>query len=131
MYDDGVDGDDPRGFTKYLPGAGSWDWTGEDTWISPLLEALEDWEIKYGDSASYSLDIILSDGILEHPTDARKGDAIQDRRDGSLQSIVLNFLPMGEWGDYRVPNRCVQYPATSENLLGLLRGILGDWLTSI
>lgn len=127
---EGVNGKDPRGYTRYLPSA-SYQWTGEDTWIHPLLEALDAWETVNGDPGAYRLDIIISDGILEHPTDARKGDVIQDRRDGNLQSIVLNFLPMEDWGDYRVPNRCVQYPATAENLMGLMRAILGDWLVQI
>jgi len=106
-------------------------WTGEDTWMYPLLKKLEKWEDMHGDFGAHRLDLIISDGVLEHPTDARKGDIIQDRRDGTLQSVVLNFLPMEEWGDYRVPNRCVQYPADNDNLFALIRQILGDWLVSI
>lgn len=104
---------------------------GEDTWISPLLERLETWETKYGDPGAYRLDIIITDGVLEHATDSRKGDEIQERRDGSLQTIVLNFLPVEEWVDSRVPKRCVQYAATPDNLIGLVRNVLGGWLVNM
>lgn len=104
---------------------------GEDTWISPLLESLEKWEDTHGDPGAFRLDIIITDGVLEHATDARKGDEIQERRDGALQSVVLNFLPMADWSDSRVPKRCVQYPATPDNLIGLMRGVLGNWLVNL
>lgn len=123
------DEDDSRGHAAFLPSYVS-QWPGEDTWIHPLLEALEDWENRHGDSGAYRLDLIISDGILEHKTDASKGDVIQDRRNGFLQSVMLNFLPMSDWGDYRVPNRCIQYPADLENLFGLLRSVIGEWLVS-
>jgi len=111
----------------------SWsaDWTGQDTWLYPLLEAIEDWENRHGNHSAFRLDIVISDGVLEHPTDARKCDEIQERRDGNLQSVMLNFLPMEEWGDYRVPNRFVQYEATVENIGALMRSILGDWIVGV
>lgn len=119
--------DDPMGALN-----GWWaDFDGEDTWISPLLERLEKWENSHGDPGACRLDIIISDGVLEHATDARKGDEIQERRDGSLQTVVLNFLPMEDWSDSRVPKRCVQYPATPDNLMGLMRSVLGQWLVSL
>lgn len=123
--------DNPLGHMEYLPGNYLSAWSGEDTWIYPLLDRLDQWENTHGDPGAYRLDIVISDGMLEHRTDASKGDVIQDRRDGNLQTVVLNFLPMEEWGEYRVPNRCVQYPATPENLLGLMRQVLGDWLVGI
>lgn len=119
----------PRGVTAALSLYNSFQ--GEDTWIAPLFERLEKWEEKYGDWDAYRLDIVISDGVLEHATDARKADQVQDHRDGYLQTVILNFLPMEDWADFRVPNRCVQYPATPDNVAGLMRNILGDWLTGI
>lgn len=104
---------------------------GEDTWISPLFAKLENWENRYGDPGAFRLDIIITDGVLEHLTDQREGDKIQERRDGALQTVVLNFLPIEDWSDSRVPKRCVQYPATHDNLMGLMRGVLGQWLTNL
>lgn len=104
---------------------------GEDTYIAPLLEKLEAWENKHGDPGAYRLDIIITDGVLEHPMDAREGDRIQERRDGTLQSVILNFLPVEDWTDSRVPKRCVQYPATPDNLISLMRGVLGQWLVNM
>jgi len=125
------DEDDPLGTAvSRLPQYPS-RWNGQDTWMYPLMEELESWENTHGDAGAYRLDLIVSDGVMEHPTDVRKCDEIQDRRDGTLQSVVLNFLPMEEWADYSVPNRCVQYPADLDNLFGLIRQILGDWLVSI
>lgn len=119
--------DNPMG-----PLEGWWtEFDGEDTWISPLLERLEKWENAHGDPGACRLDIIITDGVLEHVTDARKGDEIQERRDGSLQTVVLNFLPMEDWSDSRVPKRCVQYPATPDNLSALMRSVLGAWLVNL
>lgn len=124
-------GNDPLGAAKMLPGKGKWDWTGEDTWIHPLLSRLDEWENEEGDPGAYRLDLIISDGVLEHKMDASRGDVIQDRRDGNLQSVILNFLPMSEWANYRVPNKCVQYPVTLETLGSMLRSVLGSWITTI
>jgi hypothetical protein len=103
---------------------------GEDTYIAPLFERLDGWENAYGDPSAYRLDIIITDGVLEHAMDAKTADVIQERRDGTLQTVVLNFLPMEEWTESRVPKRCVQYPATPDNLIGLMRGVLGSWLVN-
>ncbi len=122
--------DNPLGVTVRLPDS-RYDWTGEDTWLYPLLERLDHWERQNGDHGAYRLDLIISDGVLDHPTDARKGDKIQDDRDGRLQSVVLNFLSFSEWCDYRVPNRCTQYPVDPSNLMPMMRQILGEWLVGI
>lgn len=106
-------------------------WDGEDTWLYPLLEKIEKWEQKHGDPGAFRLDLVFSDGVLEHPTDARKCDEIQERRNGNLQSVMLNFLPLEQWGDYRVPNRFVEYEATVENIGSLMRSILGDWIVGV
>ena len=124
--------DNPLGPMANLPSSsGSIGWDGEDTWLHPLLQRLGDWEHYNGDAGAYRLDLIISDGMLEHKTDPAKGDKIQDRRDGNLQTIILNFLPVEDWGDYRVPNRCVQYPADADNLLALMRQIFGSWVATI
>lgn len=124
-----MDDENPLGAMEQLPSEDyKSGWTGEDTWIYPLLEAIDKWEQQSGDPGAYRLDIILSDGVLEHPTDVRKGDEVQFRRNGNLQSVILNFLPMESWGDYNVPNRCVQYEATVENIGSLMRSVLGDWV---
>lgn len=120
--------DSPMGALEYNYWA---QFDGEDTWISPLLDRLERWENRYGDPTAFRLDIVITDGVLEHPTDAREGDKIQERRDGALQTVVLNFLPVEDWSDSRVPKRCVQYPATDDNLVGLMRGVLGAWLVNL
>ena len=125
-----VTDDSPLGPMGDLPNY-NWEWDGEDTWIYPLLDAIRKREERYGDFGAFRLDIILTDGVLEHKTDSRRGDAIQDVRDGNLQSVVLNFLPMELWGDYRVPNRCVQYEATVENIGNLMRQVLGDWIVGV
>lgn len=104
---------------------------GEDTYIAPLLASLEEWEATNGDAGACRLDIIVTDGVLEHPADAREGDRIQERRDGALQTVMLNFLPIEDWSDSRVPKRCVQYPATPDNLSALMRGVLGAWLVNL
>lgn len=104
---------------------------GEDTWIAPLFARLEQWENKYGDPGAYRLDIIVTDGVLEHVTDSREADKIQERRDGALQTVMLNFLPSEDWADSRVPKRCVQYPATPDNIVALMRSVLGYWLVNI
>jgi len=120
----------PLGPMDGLP-LNDWNWTGEDTWIYPLLEAICEREEREGDFGAFRLDIILTDGVLEHATDSRRGDAVQDRRDGNLQSVVLNFLPMELWADFRVPNHCVQYEATVENVGSLMRQVLGDWVVGV
>lgn len=102
-------------------------WTGEDTWIFPLLKELE----KADDDDNVRLDIVITDGVLEHATDSRKGDVIQERRNGNLQTVVLNFVPMDEWGDYGLPNRCIQYEVRSDNLLFVMQQAVADWLNTI
>lgn len=124
-----VNDDNPLGPMKSLGEKGDYYlFTGEDTWIHPLLEAINKNEQRHGDPGAFRLDIILTDGVLDHKTDSRKGNNIQDERNGNLQTVVLNFLPMEDWGNYPVPNRCVQYEATTENVSNLMRQVLGDWV---
>lgn len=99
---------------------------GEDTWMFTLLEKIENWENKYSDPGAVKIDIIISDAVLEHPNDIRWSNLIQERRDGALQSIILNLMPRDKWHDSAVPKRCLQYPADASNLAGLLRNILAE-----
>lgn len=104
---------------------------GEDTWIAPLFKYIDQWENNNDAQAYHRLDIIMTDGVLEHPTDIREASEIQMRRNGSLQTVMLNFLPSTEWGNFPVPKRCVQYEANPDNLLPLMRQVFGDWVTRI
>jgi len=125
--------DNPLGPMAALPVGkyGSSFWSGEDTWLYPLLEKICTWEENYGDARAYRLDLIITDGVLEHKTDPGKCDKIQDTRDGVLQTIVLNFLPPENWADTRVPIRCIQYSVDVDNIFAVLRSVLGDWLVEM
>lgn len=102
--------------------------TGEDTWITPLFEQIEKWENKSSDSGAVRLDIVITDAVLEHPTDIREASVVQERRDGNLQTILLNFMPQNQWLASTLPRRCVQYPANKDNIAGMLRTVLQDFL---
>lgn len=99
---------------------------GEDTWLFTLLEKIESWETKYSDPGAVKVDIIISDAVLEHINDIRWSNLIQERRDGALQSIIINLMPRDKWHDSAIPKRCLQYPASADNLAGLLRNILTE-----
>lgn len=99
---------------------------GEDTWMYPLFEKIEKWENGHSDPGAIKIDLIISDAVLEHPTDLSKSSVIQERRDGMLQTIVLNLMPEKHWHGGALPMRCVQYAANPDNLAGLMRNILMD-----
>ena len=102
---------------------------GNDTWIAPLFEAIESWENESSDPGCVRLDLILTDAVLEHPIDVRDAGKVQERRDGSLQTVLLNFLPEEEWLDSALPMHCVQYPANGANVAGLLRKLLAEFVS--
>lgn len=104
--------------------------TGEDTWFYPLFEAIEKWENAHSDPGAHRLDIIISDAVIEHPSDIKRSDAVQERRNGSLQTVILNFQPVSEWVNSDLPMRCVQYPALVENIGGLLRQVIDDFVAA-
>lgn len=108
------------------PGEGPFD--GTDTWIAPLFEAIEAWEVKESDPGCMRLDIIITDAVLEHPKDIRDADAIQERRDGSLQTVFLNFLPEEDWLNSTLPRRCFEVAVDESNISGILRQILAEFL---
>lgn len=103
--------------------------TGEDTWFYPLFEEIEKWENNHSEPGSVKLDIIITDAVIEHPSDIRRSDVIQDRRDGNLQTVMLNFLPDDEWVNSDLPIRSVQYEATKDNIAGMLRNILTEFVS--
>ncbi len=101
---------------------------GEDTWIAPLFKAIESWENESSDPGAVRLDLVLTDAVLEHPTDVRDAGNVQERRDGALQTVLLNFLPEEEWLNIALPRHCVQYPANGANVAGLLRKLLAEFV---
>lgn len=100
---------------------------GEDTWIAPLFEEIEQWENDASDSGAVRLDVIITDGVLEHPHDIRSANKIQARRDGTLQTVFLNFLPEEDWHQVTLPTQCIQYPVHTDDVAGILRLILAEF----
>lgn len=101
---------------------------GTDTWISPLFETIEEWEKEHSDPGAMRLDIIITDAVLEHPKDIRDADVIQERRDGALQSVFLNFMPEEDWLNSTLPRRCFEVGVSADNVAGILRNILSEFL---
>lgn len=101
---------------------------GEDTKIEPLFTRIEKWEKSQSDPGAVRLDLVITDGVLETKADILRASAIQDRRDGNLQSIFLNFLPEEDWSGSSVPFRCVQYAADKDNIVGMLRSLIADFV---
>jgi len=118
---------------EFRPSADHWGrygmFTGEDTWIYPLFEKIEKWENEESDSGAIRLDIIISDAVLEHPKDIRESNKIQERRNGNLQTVILNLMPEEHWINNSLPRKCVQYAANGENLQGMLRNIITEFVS--
>ena len=122
--------DSHLGAVEYFKETGRYNhFTGEDTWFYPLFEEIEKWENKSSEAGAVKLDIIITDAVIEHPSDIRRSDVIQERRNGNLQTVMLNFLPDSEWADTDLPSGCVQYAANPENIAGLLRNILTEFVS--
>lgn len=102
-------------------------YAGEDSWLSPLLESLADWESKQEDEGSVKLDIILSDGVWERKVDITRSDDVQARR-GQCHTVIMNFLPEQDWYQGRLPYQVVMYPVTPDNVSGLLRLVMSNFL---
>lgn len=125
-----IETDDPLKEVKKL-----WSWNakdmpyyaGEDSWLYPLLENLANWESKQDDEGSVKLDIILSDGVFERKVDITRSDEVQARR-GQVHTVIMNFMPEDDWFDGRLPYQVVQYPVTADNVNGLLRLVLANFL---
>jgi hypothetical protein len=101
---------------------------GTDTWVSPLFEVIERWENEHSDLGAMRLDIIITDAVLEHPKDIRDADVVQQRRNGSLQSVFLNFMPEEDWLNSTLPRHCFQIGVNADNVSGILRNILSEFL---
>lgn len=101
---------------------------GSDTWFYPLFEAIEVWENKHSDPSCARLDLILTDAVIEHKNDIIKSSIVQERRNGNLQTILLNFLPEHEWVNSTLPKRCAQYPINEDNLGGTLTTLIAEFV---
>lgn len=101
---------------------------GEDTWFYPLFTEIEKWEKEHSDPGAVKIDLILTDAVLEHQSDIRLCDEIQERRDGVLHTVLMNFLPMSRWAKNDLPARCVQYAADRDNMIVALRNILLEYV---
>jgi cation transport regulator ChaB len=113
----------------FRAGGSSYHFSGEDTWFYPLFEEIEKWETIHSEPGAVRLDIVITDAVIEHPSDIRRSDVIQGRRDGNLQTVMLNLLPEDEWVNSDLPLNCVQYAITPENLAGVLRNLLTEFVS--
>jgi len=103
------------------------DWM--ETYLFPLFLEIKKWEGE--NDANIKLDIILTDGQFDDADDIHKADMVQDRRDGKITTIVLNFLKRDEWKTSTLPNRCLQYEANGDNLGNQIKQILSRQLTAL
>lgn len=102
--------------------------TGTDTWISPLLREIERWEKEESDPGAVRLDLVLTDAVLEHPKDIRDSDVIQERRNGVLTTVLLNFMPESDWLNSTLPKRCYQMHVEPGNVQGILRNVITEFI---
>lgn len=102
---------------------------GDDTYISPLFFAIQTWEMEHSDPGAVRLDLVITDGVLEHPRDITSASRLQEQRDGSLQTVLLNFLPEEEWKDGKLPIRCTQYHIDKDNVGGTLRNLISEFVS--
>lgn len=101
---------------------------GEDTYITPLFDAIETWEKENSDVGAVKLDLVITDAVLEHAQDIRDASKTQDRRDGALSTVLLNFMPQADWLDSSLPRHCVQYSVNKDNISGILRQVLSEFI---
>ena len=120
----------PHGMEEFRSADQSSYGLGEDTWYSALLSRIEKWETKNSEPGAVRLDLVITDGVFEHAKDLTECNRIQERRDGSLQTVFLNFLSMDEWSDTKLPRHCVQYLANVDNIAGLSRTVLHEFVSS-
>jgi hypothetical protein len=103
-----------------------WPLSGKDTRLAPLFQAIKDWEEKEGDTSAVRLDIVITDGVLENDEDVKEATRIQEDRNGKLRTVFLNFLPLKEWSESQLPERCSQFAVTKDDLDQSIRTILND-----
>ena len=118
----------PSAVKRWVRGYGTGIFTGEDTYIAPLLSALEKWEAKSSSPGAVKLDIVITDAVFEHPKDIRESDVIQERRDGQLQTVFLNFMDPSNWLACTLPKRCLMVKVGKDNLAGILRNLVAEFL---
>ena len=104
--------------------------TGTDTWLYPLFEAIEKWENESSDPGSVRLDIVLTDAVIEHKVDIQRSDVVQERRDGTLSTVFLNFLDEEEWVKSTLPRRSYQIGVTVDTVSAILRNILAEFVAA-
>jgi len=104
--------------------------SGTDTYINPLLANIERWEKENSDPGAVKLDLVLTDAVLEHKSDIREADVIQDRRDGTLTTVMLNFMPESEWLMSTLPKRCYQMHVDADNIQGVLRNTITEFVAA-
>lgn len=102
--------------------------TGTDTWLSPLFQHIEEWERENSDPGAMKLDILITDAVVEHKKDIREADVIQERRDGSLQSVFLNFLKPKDAINSTLPKHCFQVFVDKDNVSGILRNVISEFV---
>jgi hypothetical protein len=105
--------------------------SGEDTRLAPLFQTIKDWEEKEGDTSAVRLDIVITDGVLENEQDVQQATRIQEDRNGRLRTVLLNFLPLKEWSNYQLPERCSQFAVTKDDLDRSIRTILNDAIADL
>lgn len=127
-YEDGAAGGRIGYLERYRSNGYHYIYSGEDTWFYPLFEQIEKWEKRSSDPRAARLDIILTDAVIEHPSDIRRSSEIQARRNGNLQSVFLNFLPEGELVNSDLPLRCTQYVANPDNVEGIVRKLIYEFV---
>ncbi len=113
-------GELPAGTTSAFP------LSGEFTNVAPLFKAIQDWEQIEGDPNAVRIDIVLTDGVLEEDGDVEQATAIQEQRNGRLRTVLLNFLPLDQWSNYQLPDRCAQFAVDADTLDRSIRDILQE-----
>lgn len=101
---------------------------GHDSWLSPLFTEIESWERENSDPGAMKLDLIITDGVFEHAKDIRESDAIQERRNGVLNTVLLNFLKESEWLQSTLPKRTYQMHVDVDNIDGILRQVIAEFV---
>jgi len=109
-------------------GGGCGIFTGEDTYIAPLLSAIRNWEVDSSDPGAVKLDIVITDAVFEHPRDIKESDVVQEMRNGRLQTVFLNFMDEKNWLGSTLPKRCTMAKVGKDNLGGILRNLVAEFL---
>lgn len=107
--------------------------SGEDTRISALFKAIQEWEQKEGDPNAVRVDIVITDGVFgdewndeEVSDDVAEASAIQEQRNGKLRTVLLNFLKLEDWANAQIPDRCAQFAVDADNINTAIRDILNE-----